>query len=170
MISVICNVQWLMLWNKQKLNVYQTFLSKRFYWREAFLWKIFRKENINTIRQTVQHVFNTATVLNQQWNFLWLIQYEYNYLTMQPHRGVPSKRWNMQQICRRTPITKCDFNKVALQLRHGCSPVNLLYIFRTAFLKNTSGRLLLTMLMSITAETLPKSFFPKTFFIIIANS
>ena len=45
---------------------------------------------------------------------------------------------NMQQIYRRTPIPKCDFNKVALlcnfieiALRHGCSPVNLLHIFRT---------------------------------------
>ena len=28
-------------------------------------------------------------------------------------------------------------------LRHGCSPVNLLHIFRTLFLKNTSGWLLL---------------------------
>ena len=47
-------------------------------------------------------------------------------------------------------MPKCDFNKVALQsnfieiaLRHGCSPVNLLYIFRTPFPRNTSGRLLL---------------------------
>ena len=42
----------------------------------------------------------------------------------------------------------CDFNQVALHfgtsaLRHGCSPVNLLHIFRTAFPKNSSGRLLL---------------------------
>ena len=41
----------------------------------------------------------------------------------------------------------CDFNEVALAieitLRHGCSPVNLLHIFRTTFLNNTSGRLLL---------------------------
>ena len=34
-------------------------------------------------------------------------------------------------------MSKCDFNKVALQL------VNLLHIFRTPFLKNTYGRLLL---------------------------
>ena len=27
-------------------------------------------------------------------------------------------------------------------LQHGCSPVNLLHVFRTPFLKNTSGRLL----------------------------
>ena len=47
-------------------------------------------------------------------------------------------------------MTKCDSNKVALQsnflgitLRHERSTVNLLHIFRTSSLKNTSGRLLL---------------------------
>ena len=36
----------------------------------------------------------------------------------QPSRGVPRKRCseNMQQIYRRTPMSKCDFNKVPLQL------------------------------------------------------
>ena len=34
-------------------------------------------------------------------------------------------------------MPKCDFNKVALW--HGCSPVNLLHVFRTPFRKNTSG-------------------------------
>ena len=33
-------------------------------------------------------------------------------------------------------------NFIEITLRHGCSPVNLLHIFRTPFLKNTSGRLL----------------------------
>ena len=52
---------------------------------------------------------------------------------------------NMEQIYRRTPTPKCGFNKAALQttLRHGCSPVNLLHIFRTSFLKSTSEGLLL---------------------------
>ena len=52
----------------------------------------------------------------------------------------------MQQIYRLTPMSKCDFNKVAfieIGLRRGRSPVNLLDIFRTPFPKNTSGRLLL---------------------------
>ena len=46
-------------------------------------------------------------------------------------------------------MPKCDFNKVAkvkflkITLRHGCSPVNLLYIFRTPFSRITSGWLLL---------------------------
>ena len=35
----------------------------------------------------------------------------------------------------------CNFIEITLQ--HGCSPVNLLHIFRTYFLKNTSRRLLL---------------------------
>ena len=50
-------------------------------------------------------------------------------------------------------MPKCDFNKVALlcyfieiALRHGCSPVNLLRIFKTPFLKNTSGRPLLKLI------------------------
>ena len=34
-------------------------------------------------------------------------------------------------------------NFIEIALRHGCSPVHLLHIFRTPFPKNTSGRLLL---------------------------
>ena len=36
---------------------------------------------------------------------------------------------------------------IQITLRHGCSPVNLLHIFRTPFLKNTPGRLLLDISM-----------------------
>ena len=36
-----------------------------------------------------------------------------------------------------------SYNFIEIALRHGCSPVNLLHIFRTPFLKNTSGWLLL---------------------------
>ena len=36
-------------------------------------------------------------------------------------------------------MPKCNFIEIAL--RHGCSPVNLLHIFRTPCPKNTSGRL-----------------------------
>ena len=73
----------------------------------------------------------------------------------QQSRGVLSKRCseNMQQIYRRTPMPKCDSNKVAKQLYwsnfleitlwHECSPVNLLHVFRTPFTKNTSEWLLL---------------------------
>ena len=67
------------------------------------------------------------------------------FFQKQPFRGVLIKRCfeNIQQVYRKTPIPKCDFNKVAKQLRHGCSAVNLLHIFRTPFPKNTFEWLLL---------------------------
>ena len=41
------------------------------------------------------------------------------------------------------PPLKVACNFIAITLRRGCSPVNLLHIFRAPFLKNTSRRLLL---------------------------
>ena len=70
----------------------------------------------------------------------------------QPSRGVLIKRFsaNMQKIYRRTPMPKCGFNKVIeITFRHECSPVNLLYIFRTSFPKNTSRELLLKFKLTI---------------------
>ena len=61
----------------------------------------------------------------------------------------------------------CHFSKVAsnfieVSLRHGCSPANLLHIFRTPFLKSNLEWLLLKLVQSIFA-TNQKQF-------IIANS
>ena len=62
-------------------------------------------------------------------------------------RGVLSKSRseNMQQICKRTPMPKCVFNKVAIEIepRHGCYPVSLLHIFRTPSYNKAFGGLLL---------------------------
>ena len=60
-------------------------------------------------------------------------------------------------------MPKRDLNKVAsnfvgLTLRHGCSPVNLLHLFRTPFLKNTSGQLLLNVVSrNINSDILKQS-------------
>ena len=74
----------------------------------------------------------------------------------QPFRGFLLKRCseNMQQIYKGTPMPKCNFNKNELQfaLRHGCSPINLLHIFRTPFLKNTSEWVLLAIVMFLITE------------------
>ena len=45
--------------------------------------------------------------------------------------------------CLRAISVKLLCNFIEITLRHECSPVNLLHIFRTPFLKNTSGWLLL---------------------------
>ena len=57
-------------------------------------------------------------------------------------------------------MPKCDFNKavkllcnfIEVALRHGWSPVNLLHVFRTSFLKNTSEGLLVSLLVFIHHE------------------
>ena len=41
--------------------------------------------------------------------------------------------------CRSVVSTKMQSNFIEITLRHGCSPVNLLHIFKTLFSKNTSG-------------------------------
>ena len=46
--------------------------------------------------------------------------------------------------CRSAISIKLQSNFIESTLRHGCSPVNLLNIFRTRFPKNTSARLLPT--------------------------
>ena len=93
----------------------------------------FKLHVLNTFRGTPGDVF---------WTFLC----DQN----QPSRGVLKKRYseNMQQIHMRTPMPEYDIsikllsNFFEITLRHGCFPVNLLHIFRTPLLKNTSWRLL----------------------------
>ena len=46
--------------------------------------------------------------------------------------------------CKSAVSIKLLSNFIEIELWHGCSPVNLLHIFRTYFLKNTSGWLLLS--------------------------
>ena len=72
----------------------------------------------------------------------------------QPFRGVHSKRCsdNMQQNYRRTPMPKCDFNKVALQLywNHTWAwvfPGKFAAYLQNIFTKNTSGWLLLKIVL-----------------------
>ena len=46
-----------------------------------------------------------------------------------------------EHLCRSAISIKLQSNFIEIKLRHRCSPVNLLHIFRTAFLKSTSGGL-----------------------------
>ena len=65
-------------------------------------------------------------------------------------RGVLSKscsenmlKFTGEHSCRSVISIKLLCNFIEIALWHGCSPVNLLNIFRTTFSKNTSGWLLL---------------------------
>ena len=54
-----------------------------------------------------------------------------------------------EHSCRSVISIKLLCNFIEITLRHGCSPVNLLHIFRILFLKNTSGQLLLIDVLSV---------------------
>ena len=69
----------------------------------------------------------------------------------QPTRSVLKKGY--YETAMRTTMLKCDFNKVAsnlieITLWYGCSPVNLLHIFRTSFPRNTIEGLRLVIITS----------------------
>ena len=73
------------------------------------------------------------------------------FFQKQPSRGVLRK--SVLEICS-ILLGEYDFNKVAfsfieIALRHGCSPVNLLYIFITPFPKITSEQLPLSFLTTL---------------------
>ena len=47
-------------------------------------------------------------------------------------------------------MQKCHFNFIEIKLLHGYSPVNMQYVYsRTLFLENTSGELLLYIVLNI---------------------
>ena len=52
-------------------------------------------------------------------------------------------KFTEEHPCRSVTSIKLQSNFIEIALRHGCSPVNLLHIFRTPFSRNTSGWLLL---------------------------
>ena len=66
------------------------------------------------------------------------------WLQKQPSRGVLkicSKFTGDHHPCRIAISVKLFYDYIEIALRHGCSPVNLMHIFRTIFPKNTSGLL-----------------------------
>ena len=62
-----------------------------------------------------------------------------------PRKGVLKIRskFTREHPCRSAISIKLLCNLIEITLRHGCSLINLLHIFRTTFPKNTSGLLLL---------------------------
>ena len=92
---------------------------------------------------------NSVCVLSSDYSVYYILLHVVLYFQKQSPRCVLSKRCskNMQQIYRGKLLLKCDLNLqsnfIEITLRHRCSPVNLLHIFKTPFSKNTSGWLLL---------------------------
>ena len=67
--------------------------------------------------------------------------------------------------CRSAISIKLPRNVIEIALRHGYSPVNLLHIFRTLFLENTSRRLLLNVIQRVKTNKYLQIRIGTTFFI-----
>ena len=84
---------------------------------------------------------------------LYLFTLTYLYRNSHPEvflrKGVIKicSKFTGEHPCRSVISIKLHSNFIEITLRHECSLVNLLYIFRTPFSKNTSGRLLLFILV-----------------------
>ena len=59
-----------------------------------------------------------------------------------------------EHLCRSVISIKLQSKFIEITIRHGCSPVNLLHIFRTPFPENTSEGMLLVFLLN---ESSPQS-------------
>ena len=91
-----------------------------------------------------------SNVIYDQWIFLWRAHQEkVNFRSSHPEvflgKGVLKicSRFTGEHPCRSALSIKLQSNFIEITLRHGCSLVNLLHIFRTPASKNTSGGLLL---------------------------
>ena len=78
-----------------------------------------------------------------------------SHLEMFLQKGVLKlcRKFTGEHSCRSAVSIKLQSNLIEITLRHGCSPVSLLHIFRTAFLKN-NPEWLLPSLLTVGTEAL----------------
>ena len=85
-------------------------------------------------------------LLNETVFLSYLINHKSNHSEVLLVKGVLKicSKFTGEQPCRSVISIKLLCNFIKIIPRHGCSPLNLLHIFRTPFTKNTSERLFLT--------------------------
>ena len=128
---------------------------------KEYSWNAFhiaRNEEIQFAKLTKALLKKTSTSISnmkKRWIVTEQVNYKKHYFSLkcpqkQPPRDVPRKRFLKicskyagEHPCQSVISVKSQNNFIKITLWHGCSPVNLLHIFRTPFTKNTSERLLL---------------------------
>ena len=122
-------------------NIIKSHSSKKSYKNIFFFFQsLFKIQDLLTLQNTKENKEKMKKKKN-----LPLVKFPKcfpDHSQKQPSRAVLRKRYseNVQHS-----------NFIAIALRHGCSPVNLLHIFRTSFPKNSSGRLRLHSVLPFSA-------------------
>ena len=161
-------------WRTSPCPSFSTVLKSPIYWLRYCLRHIRQHWNVVICRKCFAIVkipnnffLISFTLLYRFYYFLFFsigVLCEYSYLV------VPRKTWKlcMMRICSKftgePPSRSWKSNFVEIVFWHWGSPENLLHIFRTPFLKNTSGRLLLYFIeKSIHYERIVQSFTKQQF-------
>ena len=130
-----------------------------FFWKICFSFRISWKELIWYINDPDVHICifcNCRSLILGCFFPLSILNLDY---LIQGTRSSPSEvflgkgvlkicsKFTEEHPCRSVTSRKLLCNFIEIALWHGFSPVNLLHMFRTPFYKNTSGRLLLTLII-----------------------
>ena len=107
----------------------------------------------------ISHLCSSVSIINFEHAIAGWVD---SYNNLQPENPVYIPRWTERCIfypkLNQSPEYDISFNSqkqpprgflIEITLRHGRSPVNLLHIFRTTFMKNTSGWLLLNVINTL---------------------
>ena len=118
-------------------------------WYEIIKQSLLRKRSIVRCLLLEWRIWSNLIVFKSVffYEFQWEIYFKLN-IQKQPPRKICIK-FTEEHPCRSVISVKLQSNFIEIILRHGCSPVNLLHIFRTPFLKNNPEWLLLHKLWRI---------------------
>ena len=124
--------------------------------RTVNLWKIYYREHSILVVDK-----NTWLKVHHKWYMRYVHASTIRHkLCVVKHKGQRSRSSHLEVFLRKAVLKMCSkftgeyscrslisiklrCNFIEIALRHGCSPVNLLYIFRKPFPRNTSGWLYL---------------------------
>ena len=112
-------------------------------------------------------------ILKLELNTYWEVCLIKNYNNRSSHpevffrKGVLKicSKFTGEHPCQSVITIKLLCNFVEIALRHACSPVYLLHIFRTPFPKNTSGGMLLNPSLNVSTKLISFTWFLKYFLV-----
>ena len=116
------------------------------------------------IRKTFTENLNNFDEITQQ---LWLCRSSSPEVFLRKGVLKVCGKFTGEHPCRSAISIKLQSNFIEITLRHGCSPVNLLHIFRTPFVKSTFGWLFAILIVS--TLRIPQKYPPVTNYVAIIS-
>ena len=134
------------------LSVFGHFVNLALKGLTVCLFAVTRRRNESVGRLVIYFFFV------EDWIFLnfWIFLKFYSFTSSRPEVFLKNavlkiySKFTREDPCRSATSIRFLGNFIEISLRHGCSPVNLMDIFKTAFAKKTSGRLLLFFNLRVT--------------------